>query len=70
MCSWTVIETIHFFNSHSMMCTDVFIDLSKAFDLVDFRKGCGSPINNYLNDYNQTQVRAHTIEQRYVLSSF
>ena len=38
MCSWTVIETINYFNNRDTPIFSCFLDLSKAFDLVDFHK--------------------------------
>ena len=38
MCSWTVIETINYFNNRETPVYSCFLDLSKAFDLVDFAK--------------------------------
>ena len=38
MCSWTVIETINYFNNRNSPVFSCFLDLSKAFDLVDFAK--------------------------------
>ena len=38
MCSWTVIETINYFNNRNTPVYSCFLDLSKAFDLVEFSK--------------------------------
>ena len=38
MCSWTVIETVNFFNNRNSPVFTCFLDLSKAFDLVQFVK--------------------------------
>ena len=38
MCTWTVIETINYFNNRNSPVFACFLDLSKAFDLVDFAK--------------------------------
>ena len=38
MCSWTVIETVNYFNNRDTPVFSCFLDLSKAFDLVDFHK--------------------------------
>ena len=38
MCSWTVIETINYFNNRNSPVFACFVDLTKAFDLVDFAK--------------------------------
>ena len=38
MCSWTVIETINYFNNRDTPVYCCFLDLSKAFDLVEFSK--------------------------------
>ena len=38
MCSWTVVETINFFNNRNTPVFTCFLDLSKAFDLVEFAK--------------------------------
>ena len=38
MCSWPVIETINYFNNRNSPIFSCFLDLTKAFDLVDFAK--------------------------------
>ena len=38
MCSWTVVEAINFFNNRNTPVFTCFLDLSKAFDLVEFAK--------------------------------
>lgn len=38
MCSWTVIETINYFNNRDTPVFTCFLDISKAFDLVNFEK--------------------------------
>ena len=38
MCSWIVVETVNYFNNRDTTVFSCFLDLSKAFDLVDFSK--------------------------------
>ena len=38
MCSWVVVETINFFNNRDTPVFACFLDLTKAFDLVNFSK--------------------------------
>ena len=38
MCSWVVSETINFFNNRNTPVFTCFLDLTKAFDLVNFSK--------------------------------